>query len=62
MSLMDRCLTKLIEGTVRKKNKVRYVGTVRFNNWTEIQKAGTIRCYRWYGTKIRYVGTVRFKN
>ena len=32
MSLMDRCLTRLIEGTVRKKNKVRYVDTVRFKN------------------------------
>ena len=34
MSLMDRCLTRLIEGTVHKKTRygtlVRYAGTVRF--------------------------------
>ena len=35
MSLMDRCSTRVIEGTVRKKTyhtKVRYVGTVRLKN------------------------------
>ena len=35
ISQMDRCLTRLIEGTVLKKayrSKVRYVGTVRFKN------------------------------
>ena len=40
MSLKDRYLTRLIEGTGRKKMlraKVRYVGTVRFKNQTEVR-------------------------
>ena len=40
MSLMDRCLTRMIEDTVGKKtycNKVRYVGTVHFKNGTEVR-------------------------
>ena len=46
MSLMDRCLTRLIKDTVRKKTyrtKVRFVGTVpvRFKNSTEVRYAGT---------------------
>ena len=43
---MDRCLTRLIKGTVRKKTyrtKVRYIGTVRFKNLTEVRYAGTVR-------------------
>ena len=43
---MDRNLTWLIDGTVREKaycTKVRYVGTVRFKNWTELRYAGTVR-------------------
>ena len=37
MSLTDRCLTRLIEGTVRK------ISTRRFKNRTELRYAGTVR-------------------
>ena len=43
MLLMGRCLTRSIGVTVRKKkNKVQYVGTVRFKDGTEVRYAGTI--------------------
>ena len=38
MSSMDRYLTRLIEGTVRKKNKVRYASKIELK----------------YGTLVRY--------
>ena len=44
VSLIDRCLTRVIEGTVRRKTYctlVRYVGMVRFKNWTEVRYSGT---------------------
>ena len=37
MSLTDPCLTRLIEGTVRKKN------IPSFENWTEARYAGAVR-------------------
>ena len=46
ISFMDQCLTRLIKDTVRKKTyhtKLRYVGTVRFKNWTEVGYAGMVR-------------------
>ena len=46
MSLMDRCLTRLIDDTERKKTyctKLRYVDRVRFKKSTEVRYAGTVR-------------------
>ena len=37
MSLMDRCFTNLIEGKVRKKNKVRYASKIELKCGTLVQ-------------------------
>ena len=57
---MDRCLTRLNEGTVRKKNKVWNVGTVCFKNWTKLRYAGTVRSKVWDTQYINSKRTVPY--
>ena len=50
MLLLDRCLTRLIEGTVRKKT--------RYGTWVRCASKIELK----YNTLVQYQGTVRFKN
>ena len=60
MSLMDRCLPWLIEGKVRKKNKIRYASKIELKYGNLVRygsRYGALQKFNW--STAHWYGTVQ---